>query len=59
MRCLEPVFIELGDGEKCRVPGCQRREAVLETSGTVFEGTNDDLEDVVVPGKTCGRQGTI
>jgi hypothetical protein len=54
-----PAYIELGDGEKCLVPGCQRQKAILETSGTSLDGASDDLEDVVIAGKTGGRQGTI
>lgn len=54
-----PAYIELGGGEKCLVPGCQRQKAVLDTSDTSLDGTSDDLEDVVVAGKTGGRQGTI
>lgn len=54
-----PSYVELGDGEKCMVPGCRRQKAVLDTSATLFGETNDDLEDVVIPGKTGGRQGTI
>jgi len=54
-----PAYIELGEGEKCPVPGCQRQKAALGTSSTMLDEANDDLEDVVVPGKTGGRQGTI
>lgn len=54
-----PAYIELGDGEKCLVPGCRRQKAVLDTPSALFDGAIDDLEDVVIPGKTGGRQGTI
>ena len=54
-----PSYTELGDGEKCKVPGCQLEKGVLESSdAALFEGS-DDLENVVIPGKTGGRQGTI
>lgn len=54
-----PAYIELGDGEHCKVAGCQRQKAILDTSGNLLNGTSDDLEDVVIAGKTGGRQGTI
>ena len=54
-----PAYVELGDGEKCKIPGCRRQKAILDTSGVLFEDSNDDLEDVVIPGKSGGRQGTI
>ncbi len=54
-----PAYIELGEGEHCKQPGCQRQKAILQSSPPLFERSNNDLEDVVVPGKTGGRQGTI
>lgn len=54
-----PAYMELGDGQKCPVPGCQRQKTVLDPSGTSLDVTDNDLEDVVIAGKTGGRQGTI
>ncbi|PIF13017.1 hypothetical protein CLU94_5124 [Janthinobacterium sp. 13] len=54
-----PAYIELADGKYCTVPGCQRQKAITQTSKALFEHLNNDLEDVVIPGKTGGRQGTI
>ena len=54
-----PAYIELGAGEKCEQPGCRRQKAVIEKTGALFEGMDNELEDIVIPGKTGGRQGTI
>jgi hypothetical protein len=54
-----PAFIELSYGEKCKQLGCQRQKAALQTAPALFEHVVDDLDSVVIPGKTGGRQGTI
>lgn len=54
-----PSYMELGEGEKCAQPGCRRQKAIMDAGGALFEGMDNELEDVVVPGKTGGRQGTI
>ena len=54
-----PAYMELGDGEHCKINGCLRHKAILETSASLFEATNADLESIVIAGKTGGRQGTI
>jgi len=53
-----PSYIELAEGEKCAVPGCERGKDSSGHSETLF-GNADDLESNVQPGKTGGRQGTI
>lgn len=54
-----PAYIELGYSEQCKQPGCQRQKAALQTRPALFEHLDDDLDNVVIPGKTGGRQGTI
>jgi hypothetical protein len=54
-----PAYIELRNGEQCKQAGCQRRKLPFQTSPALFEHENNDLDDVVIPGKTGGREGTI
>ncbi len=54
-----PAYMELRNGEQCKQPGCQRRKAAFQTAPALFAHEHDDLESVVIPGKTGGRQGTI
>jgi hypothetical protein len=46
-------------GEQCKQTGCQRKKAPVQTAPALFQHENDDLESIVTPGKTGGRQGTI
>lgn len=54
-----PAYMELRFDEQCKQTGCQRKKAPVQTSPALFQHGNDDLESVVIPGKTGGRQGTI
>jgi hypothetical protein len=51
--------MELRNGEQCKQTGCQRQKVAFQTRPALFEHENNDLDDVVIPGKTGGREGTI
>lgn len=65
MSCLDhdftncPAYIELAEGEHCKQPGCQRRKVIFQTAERLRDAPSGDLDDVVIPGKTGGRLGTI
>jgi|GEM_PF-4306443 len=54
-----PAYMELGDGERCPIQGCLRQKIILDTSASLNDARSDDLEPIVIAGKTGGRQGTI
>jgi hypothetical protein len=51
--------MELRNGEQCKQAGCQRKKLAFQTSPALFEHVDNDLDSVVIPGKTGGREGTI
>jgi hypothetical protein len=51
--------MELRNGEQCKQAGCQRKKLPFQNSPALFGHENIDLDDVVIPGKTGGREGTI
>lgn len=54
-----PAYMELRNGEQCKQAGCQRKKLAFQTSPALFEHVDNDLDSVVIPGKTGGREGTI
>ncbi len=54
-----PAYMELGDGEHCKTPGCQRKKDIAVPTSELSLAPGDDLEEIAIAGKTGGRQGTI